>query len=133
MAETRTQISDVIESFESSFQDKSIVPYELELLWLKKAIAQYSTEIADIALCDKCDSEFTEKLNQYTVDTLAQMMKVYYMEREVSKVNKRVSIVSKDISIDGNNGSKTAARNELDYNDVKMQIMTANQKTPAYN
>ena len=105
----------------------------MELIWLKKAIAQYSTEIADIALCDKCDSEFTEKLNQYTVDTLAQMMKVYYMEREVSKVNKRVSIVSKDISIDGNNGSKTAAKNELDYNDVKMQIMTANQKTPAYN
>ena len=60
-------------------------------------------------------------------------MKVYYMEREVSKVNKRVSIVSKDISIDGNNGSKTAAKNELDYNDIKMQVMTANQKTPAYN
>ena len=82
---------------------------------------------------DETAAVFPEGLEQYVVDVLAQMMKVYYMEREVSKVNKRVSIVSKDISIDGNNGSKTAAKNELDYNDVKMNVMTANQKTPAYN
>lgn len=123
---------EVIDSFEASFQDKSTIPVDLELLWLKKAVAQYSIEISDISL-NEDGTEFTEQLDQYVIDTLAQMMKVYYMEREVSKVNKRVSIVSKDISIDGNNGSKTAAKNELDYNDVKMQIMTANQKTPAYN
>ena len=123
---------EVFDSFEASFQDKSIIPVDLELLWLKKAVAQYSIEISDVSL-DESGSEFTEQLDQYVIDTLAQMMKVYYMEREVSKVNKRVSIVSKDISIDGNNGSKTAAKNELDYNDVRMQIMTANQKTPAYN
>lgn len=123
---------EVFDSFETSFQDKSIIPVDLELLWLKKAVAQYSIEISDVSL-DESGSEFTEQLDQYVIDTLAQMMKVYYMEREVSKVNKRVSIVSKDISIDGNNGSKTAAKNELDYNDVRMQIMTANQKTPAYN
>ena len=123
---------EVIDSFEASFQDKSTIPADLELLWLKKAVAQYSIEISDISLGESGE-EFAEQLDQYVIDTLAQMMKVYYMEREVSKVNKRVSIVSKDISIDGNNGSKTAAKNELDYNDVKMQIMTANQKTPAYN
>lgn len=123
---------EVIDSFEASFQDKSTIPADLEMLWLKKAVAQYSIEISDISLGESGE-EFTEQLDQYVIDTLAQMMKVYYMEREVSKVNKRVSIVSKDISIDGNNGSKTAAKNELDYNDVKMQIMTANQKTPAYN
>lgn len=123
---------EVIDSFEASFQDKSTIPADLEMLWLKKAVAQYSIEISDISLGESGE-EFAEQLDQYVIDTLAQMMKVYYMEREVSKVNKRVSIVSKDISIDGNNGSKTAAKNELDYNDVKMQIMTANQKTPAYN
>jgi len=123
---------EVFDSFEASFQDKSTIPVDLELLWLKKAVAQYSIEISDISL-DENGVDFTEQLDQYVIDTLAQMMKVYYMEREVSKVNKRVSIVSKDISIDGNNGSKTAAKNELDYNDVKMQIMTANQKTTAYN
>jgi len=123
---------EVFDSFEASFQDKSEIPASLELLWLKKAVAQYSAEVEEISLDDDAIN-FTEQLDQYVIDILAQYMKVYYMEREVSKVNKRVSIVSKDISIDGNNGSKTAAKNELDYNDVKMQIMTANQKTPAYN
>ena len=123
---------EVFDSFEASFQDKSKIPEGLELLWLKKAVAQYSAEVEEISLDDDAIN-FTEQLDQYVIDILAQYMKVYYMEREVSKVNKRVSIVSKDISIDGNNGSKTAAKNELDYNDIKMQVMTANQKTPAYN
>jgi hypothetical protein len=127
-----TTAKEVFDSFEASFQDKSLIPTSLELLWLKKAVAQYSTEIAEISL-DESQTDFTERLDQYTIDILAQMMKVYYMEREVSKVNKRVSIVSKDISIDGNNGSKNAAKNELDYNDIKMQIMAGNMKTTAYN
>ena len=128
---TPTSIGEVIDSFEASFQDKSIIPLELEKLWLKKAVAQYSIEIESITLAD--EDTFDSALDQYVIDTLAQMMKVYYMEREVSKVNKRVSIVSKDLSIDGNNGSKTAAKNELDYNVIKSTIMTANQKTTAYN
>lgn len=128
---TPTSIGEVIDSFEASFQDKSIIPLELEKLWLKKAVAQYSIEIESITLAD--EDTFDSVLDQYVIDTLAQMMKVYYMEREVSKVNKRVSIVSKDLSIDGNNGSKTAAKNELDYNVIKSTIMTANQKTTAYN
>ena len=128
---TPTSAGEVIDSFEASFQDKSIIPLELELLWLKKAVAQYSVEIEPISLVD--EGTFDGVIDQYVIDTLAQMMKVYYMEREVSKVNKRVSIVSKDLSIDGNNGSKTAAKNELDYNVVKATIMTANQKPTAYN
>lgn len=128
---TPTSAGEVIDSFEASFQDKSIIPLELELLWLKKAVAQYSVEIEPISLVG--EETFDGVIDQYVIDTLAQMMKVYYMEREVSKVNKRVSIVSKDLSIDGNNGSKTAAKNELDYNVVKATIMTANQKPTAYN
>ena len=59
-------------------------------------------------------------------------MKQSYQEREVSKVNKRVSIVGKDISIDGNNGSKNAAKNELDYDDRKSNEMISNQLPTAY-
>lgn len=127
-----TTAQEIFNYFESSFQDKSIIPTNLEELWLKKAIAQYNIELGDLEF-DETTLEFSTDIDAYIASTLAQYMKVYYMEREVSKVNKRVSIVSKDISIDGNNGSKTAAKNELDYNDIKMQVMTANQKTPAYN
>lgn len=127
-----TTAQEIFNYFESSFQDKSIIPTNLEELWLKKAIAQYNIELGNLEF-DETTLEFSTDIDAYIASTLAQYMKVYYMEREVSKVNKRVSIVSKDISIDGNNGSKTAAKNELDYNDIKMQVMTANQKTPAYN
>ena len=127
-----TTAREVFDSFEATFQDKSEIPAGLEMLWLKKAVAQYSTEVEEIHFDEELQV-FAEQLDQYVIDVLAQYMKVYYMEREVSKVNKRVSIVSKDISIDGNNGSKTAAKNELDYNDIKANMMTANQKTPAYN
>lgn len=127
-----TTAQEIFNYFESSFQDKSIIPTNLEELWLKKAIAQYNIELGNLEF-DETTLEFSTDIDAYIASTLAQYMKVYYMEREVSKVNKRVSIVSKDISIDGNNGSKTAAKNELDYNDIKMQVMTTNQKTPAYN
>ena len=126
-----TKFSEVYDSFESSFQDKCIIPEELELLWLKKAVAQYSIEIEELPY-DEEEGIFEITLNQYVIDSIAQAMKVFYMEREVSKVNKRVSIVSKDISIDGNNGSKTAARAELEYNDLKLERMYANQKPTAY-
>lgn len=126
-----TTYQAVIDSFESSFQDKCVIPLDLELLWLKKAVAEYSTEIEDIVY-DSTTHEFDTELSQYVIDTLAQSMRVYYQEREVSKVNKRVSIVSKDLSIDGNNGSKTAAKNELDYQDMKSLHMFNNQKSTAY-
>ena len=75
---------------------------------------------------------FDTKLSRYTIDTLAAFMKQYYQEREVSKVNKRVSIVSKDISIDGTNGSKTAAKAELEYDAEKSERMISNQMPTAY-
>ena len=126
-----TSFSEVYDSFESSFQDKCVIPEALELLWLKKAVAQYCIEIEDISY-DEEMQEFSTKLDQYTIDSIAQAMKVFYLEREVSKVNKRVSIVSKDLSVDGNNLGKAAARLELERNDSKMEQMYFNQKPTAY-
>lgn len=127
-----TTAREVFDSFESSFRDKNVIPEELELLWLKKAVGRYSVELESINF-DETDMSFDTQLSQYVIDTLAEFMKQLYQEREVSKVNKRVSIVSKDISIDGNNGSKTAAREELNYIDSKAAHMVHYQKPPAYN
>lgn len=128
---TRTVAQEVYDSFEASFQDKSIIPEELEFVWLLKAIARYSIELDPIEF-DEDTLEFSTRLNRYVIDTLGAFMKQSYQEREVSKVNKRVSIVTKDISIDGNNGSKTAAKNELDYDESKSNMMIDNQKPTAY-
>ena len=126
-----TQAQDVFDSFESSFQDKKIIPDDLELIWLLKAIGRYSVELDKLNF-DKDEMEFDCELDRYTIDTLGAFMKQSYQEREVSKVNKRVSIVGKDISIDGNNGSKTAARDELKYDDSKSTEMINNQMPTAY-
>jgi len=126
-----TTARDVFDSFESSFQDKKEIAEQLELVWLLKAIGRYSVELDPLNF-DEETLEFDCKLDRYVIDTLGAFMKQSYQEREVSKVNKRVSIVGKDISIDGNNGSKTAARNELDYDDRKSSEMIFNQMPTAY-
>lgn len=126
-----TVAQDVFKSFEASFQDKSIIPEELELEWLLKAIGRYSVELDPLNFNTDTLS-FDQKLDRYIIDTLGAFMKQSYQEREVSKVNKRVSIVGKDISIDGNNGSKTAAREELNYDSEKSSEMISNQLPTAY-
>jgi len=126
-----TTAQDVIDSFESSFQDKVVIPESLELIWLRKAVARYSTELESLSY-DEESHNFGGNISGYAIDTLASYMKQYYMEREVSKVNKRVSIVTKDLSIDGSNGTKTAARAELEYVEEQSNRMTFNQKPTAY-
>lgn len=127
-----TTAKEVYESFESSFKDKDIIPNDLELLWLKKAVAKYSAELDSLNF-NVNTLEFDTVLDQYVIDTIASFMRLFYQEREWSKVNKQVSIVGKDISIDGAGHNKTAAKNETEYYKSKSNEMVANQKPPAYS
>lgn len=131
MPDTYTTAQEVYDSFESSFRDKNLIPESLEFVWLKKAISRYSTELDKLTF-DEHDMAFDSVLDGYVVDTLAAFMKQSYQEREVSKVNKRVSIVTKEISVDGNGNSKTAAREELAYDASKSEYMISNQLPTAY-
>lgn len=126
-----TKAQDVIDSFESSFRDKAVIPLELELLWLRKAVSRYSIEIDPIEY-DAESYEFAGDIGGYATDILANFMKELYMEREVSKVNKRVSIVTKELSVDGTGNAKTAAKNELDYVSSKSELMINNMLPTAY-
>lgn len=126
-----TTSSDVIDFFESSFVDKHVVPESLEMVWLKKAIGRYSVEL-DSLIFDNELLEFNTTLDNYVIDTLATFMYEYYQERQVSLANKRVSIVGKDISIDGSNGAKTAEATHLKYLNGKAREMVDNQKPSAY-
>lgn len=128
----RTTANEVFDSFDSSFRDKEIIPDELKLVWLKKAVARYSTELETLNFNEE-ELSFDITIDQYAIDTLAAFMKQLYQEREVSKVNKRVSIVSKDISIDSGGHSKTASRNELLYDETKSNLMVHYQKPTAYD
>lgn len=127
-----TTAKEVFECFESSFRDRTVLPEELELVWLKRAIARYSIELAPIVF-DEEALEFDSELDMYIIDTLASYMRQSYQEREWSRVNKQISIVGKDISIDGAGHTKTAAKNELEYYADKSSEMTGHQKSTAYN
>lgn len=127
-----TTAQDVIDSFESSFADKVVLAESLELIWLRKAVSRYSVEL-DPLNYDTTERQFDTDLDGYVIDTLAAYMKQMYMEREVSRVNKQISIVGRDISIDGAGHTKTAAKNELDDTKEQSVQMTFNQKPTAYN
>lgn len=127
-----TIAQEVFDSFESSFEDKKVIPIDLEFLWLKKAIGRYSAELDKLNF-DINTLQFDSVLDQYVIDTLASFMRLYYQEREWSRVNKEISIVGKDISIDGGGHNKVAAKNETEYFNSKSKEMVSNQKPTAYS
>ncbi len=126
-----TTAQDVIDSFESGFADKRVLPESLEMIWLKKAVGRYSVEL-DPLNYDEELMQFDSKLDRYVIDTLAQFMLQMYQKRQVSLVNKRVSIVGKDLSVDGSNGTKTAEKALLDHIVSESSEMVENQKPSAY-
>ena len=124
--------SDVVNSFHSTFQDKVEIPDALERVWFFKAVGKFSHEI-DRLNFDEEILEFDVLLDRYVIDTLGVMMHEFYQQRELSKVNKRVSIVGKDLSIDGMNGTKTATKTELDMINGEVKEMIYKQTPSAYN
>lgn len=128
-----TQAQDVYDAFEATFSDKKEIPESLEYQWLKMAIGRFNAEVAiDKSLVFKEDLfEFDETLDQYTISTLAQMIRELYQERECSRVNKIVSIVGNDLSINGTNGLQKYSKEELEYHVTKVNDMIENQKPTA--
>lgn len=129
--ERKTSAQEVIDFFESSFQDKQIIPFELELIWLRRAIGRYSLELDSLNFDPEILS-FDKKLDDDIIDTLAIFMKELYQERQVSKVNKRVSIVGKDLSIDGTGNTKTSENNHLNYVAENARKAVEDHKTTAF-
>ena len=130
--EQYTEADEIIQSFESNFADKNELPSTLELMWLKRAVARYSTEIEEVEY-DEEEETFSTKLSQYAIDTMANYMWQLYQEREVSKVNKRVSIIGKDLSWNSAGNLNKYNAEELAYIANKSSEMTEHQKPPAYN
>ena len=127
-----TQFGEVINSFHSIIMDKKEIPEMLELMWLKKAIAELSVETSPIEYNEEIN-EFNSDIGQYVIDTLALLMKSYYVSREVSKNNKIASIVGKDLSINGTNGLQKYSKEEYDTIRVEVSEMIANLTNPDIN
>lgn len=127
-----TTAQEVFDCFESSFGDKKVIPFELELVWLKRAVSRYSIEVEPLVFNEE-NLEFDSPLDGYVVDTLGTFMRLSYQEREWSRVDKTISIVGKDVSIDGMGHTKTAAKAETEYYKEKSEKMAANNMETAYS
>ena len=127
-----TQFNEVIASFHSIIMDKREIPESLELMWLKKAVAELSVETSPIEYNEEV-GEFNSDIGQYVIDTLALLMKSYYVAREVSRNNKVASIVGKDLSINGTNGLQKYSKDEYDTIRVEVSEMIANLTNPDIN
>lgn len=128
---SNTTANEVIQSFESSFVDKKVLPESLEMEWLKKAVGRFSIELDPLNF-DTELNKFDCQLDRYVIDTLAAFMKQMYMERQWSLVNKRVSIVGKDLSVGASDNSKKYTQEELLYAESQSIDMIENQKPTAY-
>lgn len=127
-----TTFSDVLESFESSFMDKKEIPESLEKMWLVKAIGKYGVEISPLTF-DEDLEEFDSDLDRYTIDILATTIKVYYLEREYSRVNKIASIVGKDLSVNSGMSLSKYTEDELRKTKYELSEMYEDLKPTAYN
>ena len=104
----------------------------LEMMWFKKAVAFYGTEIDPLEYDYELD-EFYSPIDRYTIDILATMMKVYYLERQYDRMNKVASIVGKDLSVNAGMSLSKYSGEELERVRSELTYMLDNLKPPAYN
>lgn len=122
---------DAISSFESTFQDKYEIPEDLVEQFFIDALSQYELEIGDTGY-DTGSEEFPSDFKQYQIMTIAYLMKVKYCERELSRVNKIMNIIGKDISMNDSGGAKRATKEELQIELDRANGFLDKQKTTAY-
>ena len=103
---------DVIDSFETLIRERTPLPQGLVELWFEQALGQYELEIGDAGY-DRNKGAFGNTVKRAVITTLAYMMKVMYVERELSRVNKINNIITNDIKLNGNGETKKYTYNEL--------------------
>lgn len=104
--------SDVIESFETLIRERTPLPQGLVELWFEQALGQYELEIGDAGY-NRQTGFFGDTVSRAVITTLGYMMKVMYVERELSRVNKINNIITNDIKLNGNGETKKYTYNEL--------------------
>lgn len=104
--------TDVIESFETIIRERTPLPQGLVELWFEQALGQYELEIGDIDY-DRTTGMFGAGVKRSVITVMAYIMKVMYVERELSRVNKINNIITNDIKLNGNGETKKYTYNEL--------------------
>ncbi len=138
-----TSYTDVVSAFESIIKCKYVLADGLVRQWFLNALGEYELNIESLGF-DKENYVFTSPspssnafdktgdLKNYVVLSLAEIMKSYYMQQEVRRVNQLNNIIGKDISLNGTGDTKKYTKAESDTIDSKIADLYTKQKSPAY-
>lgn len=126
-----TTYAEVIESFESTFQSKYILPDGLIKQWFLDSVGEFSLEV-EVLNFDTILEEFDTRLPRWIITSLGLMIKIKYCIREISRINKLSNIIGKDISFNGNGDTKKYTKEELDSEISRLTKLLNNQKPTAY-
>lgn len=128
-----TSFKEILMRFHSMPQTKFDIPEGLEVEWLKTAVADYELNVGVELPYDRYTLEFEEDLPPIVVRTLAQMVYVSYLERELSRVMALNAIYGKDIKITGQDATKRITKQELDDQVARVESLLHRQKRHAWN
>ena len=113
-----SEFEQIIEIFETKYVDASTLPKELISLWAKLAIVDYEREVSSLNF-DIQNEVFKNGISLTTMDVIANIMKLYYLEREFDRQNKKINIVGKDLSLNDTSNAKKMTLAELSILNLK--------------
>lgn len=137
-----TQYNEVVSAFESIIKCKYKLSDSLVEQWFKNALGQYELDLENLGY-DSIAQEFIRpsqesdsfepdgRLKYSVVITLAEIMKSYYMEQEVRRVNQLNNVIGKDISLNGTGDTKKYTKAEADAVNEKIAYISVKQKPAA--
>lgn len=139
-----TSYTEVVSAFESIIKSKYQIADGLIYQWFLNALGEYELNIEPLyynketQLFEMPENVKTDSFNGngelygHIILTLAEMMKSFYMQQEVRRVNQLNNIIGKDISLNGTGDTKKFTKQESDTLDSKIADLFTKQKTPAY-
>lgn len=131
-SEKKTTYEAIVDKFHSMPLTKFDIPEALEAEWLSTAVSDYELNIGYDLRYDEETHKFDGQLKNIVIRTLAQMMYVSYLQRELSRVMALNGIYGKDIQITGQDATKRVTKQELDSQIALVETLLHRQKTPAY-
>lgn len=127
-----TTFSEIERSFHSMPLTKYVIAPALEQEWLKTAVADYELDLGCDLQYDPDTLSFSTKLNGQTIRVLALMMYVSYLQRELSRVMALNGIYGKDIQITGTDATKRVTKQELEYENGRVQALLHKLKNHSF-
>jgi hypothetical protein len=122
-----TGVTAVMDSFQSTIRDRETLAADLQYQWFLGALGEYELEAEELGY-DQDTQIFDSELPLYVINTLGYLMKIRYLEREVSRVNKLNNIITKDLTLNGMGDAKRATAAEYVAEIARVKELIHKQK-----